>query len=391
MIAGHTGQAIKSVLNSEKGFCKFLSANDTGATGGHQSGILISKSAVEMMFSTQELAQTGIPKRTIKIRWQDVFETESCFTYYESKNELRITRFGRGFPFLKPEQTGALFVFTKQTDIDYSGYFLETDDEIEEFLDTFGISLTETNSLIDIQRVSAETQEKLSIQEFINNLDVDFPASDVMSAAARAIEEKTYDHIEYIRLNPDEKIISWTNMEYTLFRALEYARYGEIITKGFQSVDEFVRVANVVLNRRKSRAGKSLEHHLSAIFDGNCIEYSSQAVTEGNKKPDFLFPSQEAYHDHGFSVDYIVSLAAKTTCKDRWRQVLNEADRLRDKPKYLCTLQQGISGAQMDEMQAENVILVVPKPYIATYPKDRRDRIWTLARFVQYVKMIEGK
>ena len=391
MIAGHTGQAIKSVLNSEKGFCKFLSANDTGATGGHQSGILISKSAVEMMFSTQELAQTGIPKRTIKIRWQDDFETESCFTYYESKNELRITRFGRGFPFLKPEQTGTLFVFTKQTDIDYSGYFLETDDEIEEFLVTFGISPTETNSLIDIQKVSAETQEKLSIQEFINNLDVDFPASDVMSAAARAIEEKTYDHIEYIRLNPDEKIISWTNMEYTLFRALEYARYGEIITKGFQSVDEFVRVANVVLNRRKSRAGKSLEHHLSAIFDGNCIEYSSQAVTEGNKKPDFLFPSQEAYHDHGFSVDYIVSLAAKTTCKDRWRQVLNEADRLKDKPKYLCTLQQGISGAQMDEMQAENVILVVPKPYIATYPKDRRDRIWTLARFVQYVKMIEGK
>ena len=62
-------------------------------------------------------------------------------------------------------------------------------------------------------------------------------------------------------------------------------------------MDEFVRVANVVLNRRKSRAGKSLEHHLSAIFDGNGIEYSSQAVTEGNKKPDFLFPSQEAYHD----------------------------------------------------------------------------------------------
>lgn len=391
MTTGHTGQAIKSVLNSEKGFCKFLSANDTGATGGHQSGILISKSAVEMMFSRQELGQAGIPKRTIKIRWQDDFETESCFTYYESKNELRITRFGRGFPFLKPEQTGALFVFTKQTHTDYSGYFLETDDEIEEFLDTFGISPTETNSLIDVQRVSAETQEKLSIQEFINGLDVDFPASDVMSAAARTIEEKVYDHMEYVRLNPDKKIISWTNMEYTLFRALEYARYGEIITKGFQSVDEFVRVANVVLNRRKSRAGKSLEHHLSAIFDGNCIEYSSQAVTEGNKKPDFLFPSQEAYHDYGFSVDYIVSLAAKTTCKDRWRQVLNEADRLRDKPKYLCTLQQGISGAQMDEMQAENVILVVPKPYIATYPIDRRDRIWTLARFVQYVKMIEGK
>jgi type II restriction enzyme len=391
MTIGYAGQAIKSVLNSEKGFCKFLSANDTGATGGHQSGILISKSSVEMMFSRQELEQDGIPKRMVKIRWQDDFETESSFTYYESKNELRITRFGRKFPFLKPEQTGALFVFTQQTNTDYCGYFLETDEEIEEFLDTFGISPTETNSLIDIGKISPMAQEKLAIQEFISSLDVEFPASDVMSAAARTIEEKAYDHMEYILTNPDEKIISWTNMEYTLFRALEYARYGEIITKGFQSVDEFVRVANVVLNRRKSRAGKSLEHHLSAIFDGNGIEYSSQAVTEGNKKPDFLFPSQEAYHDYDFSADYIISLAAKTTCKDRWRQVLNEADRLRDKPKYLCTLQQGISGAQMDEMQAENVILVVPKPYIVTYPKDRRDRIWTLARFVQYVKTIEGK
>ena len=214
MTTGYAGQAINSVLNSETGFCKFLSANDTGATGGHQSGILISKSAVRMLFTIQELEQAGIPKRTVKIKWQDDFETESSFTYYESKNELRITRFGRGFPFLKPEQTGALFVFTKQTDTDYSGYFLETDEEIQEFLDTFGISPTETNSLIDTGKVSAETQEKLAIQEFISGLEVDFPSSEIMSAAARMIEEKAYNHAEYIVTNPDEKIIRWTNMEY---------------------------------------------------------------------------------------------------------------------------------------------------------------------------------
>ena len=44
----------------------------------------------------------------------------------------------------------------------------------------------------------------------------------------------------------------------------------------------------------------------------------------------------------------------------------------------------------MDEMQAENVILVVPKPYIVSYPKDRQDRIWTIADFVKYVQEIEG-
>jgi type II restriction enzyme len=390
MSAEHANQAINSVLNSEQGFCKFLSANDTGATGGHQSGILISKSAVRMLFTQEQLVCDRIPKRAVKIRWQDDIVTESSFTFYESKNELRITRFGRGFPFLYPEQTGALFVFTRQSNEDYSGYFLETEEDIESFLNAFGISPTETNSLIDTAKVQPETQEKLAIQEFISELTVDFPTSEEMSATARYIQDKVYDHIEYIRTNPDKKIIDWTNMEYTLFRALEYARYGELITKGFSDVDEFVRIANMVLNRRKSRAGKSLEHHLSAIFDGNEIAYSAQAVTEGNKKPDFIFPSSEAYHDNNVPVDHIITLAAKTTCKDRWRQVLNEADRLKEHPKYLCTLQQGISATQMDEMQAENVILVVPKPYIKTYPADRQERIWTLARFVKYVKEIES-
>ena len=211
-----------------------------------------------------------------------------------------------------------------------------------------------------------------------------------MSRAARMIRDAVYDHIEYVNSNPDRKLLDWTETEYRLFRALEYARYGDMIMHGFASVEDFINTANAVLNRRKSRAGKSLEHHLASIFDGNGIRYKVQAVTEGNKKPDFIFPSQEAYHDLTFSTDRLISLAAKTTCKDRWRQVINEADWLRGKNKYLCTLQQGISAAQMDEMQAEQVILVVPKPYISTYPRDRQSRIWTIGRFVDYVKSIEN-
>ena len=53
-------------------------------------------------------------------------------------------------------------------------------------------------------------------------------------------------------------------------------------------------------------------------------------------------------------------------------------------------MQQGISGAQMDEMLAEKVILVVPKTYIKSYPKDRQERIWTLGQFVEYIKRMEG-
>jgi hypothetical protein len=389
MTDGYANQAIQSVLNSRQAYCKFLSANDSGATGGHQSGILISKSAKDMMF-TQKLENENILKRTVEIQWQNDICTQSSFTYYSSKNELRITKFGRNFPFLNPDQTGALFVFTRQDDDMYSGFFLETEEDIEQFLGAFGISSTETNRLIDTGSILPETQEKIAIQEFIDGLTVDFPLSDVMSAAARDIQNRVYNHLEFIRTNPDRKIIEWTNTEYALFRAVEHARYGDRISRGFATVDEFIAMANMVLNRRKSRAGKSLEHHLSAVFEGNDIQYTAQAVTEGNKRPDFLFPSQAAYHNAAFPTEKLISLAAKTTCKDRWRQVINEADRLRGLPKYLCTLQQGISPAQMDEMQSENVILVVPRPYITSYPADRRDRIWTVTKFVEYVREAEG-
>lgn len=382
--------AIQAALHGQKVFCKFLSANDTGLTGGHQAGIYISKPSIPILFD--EPGEKGQNKeKWVKVKWHDDFETDTRFIYcgQGTRNEYRITNFGRGFPFLKPEYTGALFIFVQDSSEDYQGFVLNTEDEIDQFLDAFGISPTETNRLIDTHMVAPELHEKLEFDKFISELEEDFPSSEIMSAAARRIQDTVFDHQEFICTNPDRKLLDWTDVEYRLFRALEYARYGEIINRGFATVEEFIVTANQVLNRRKSRAGKSLEHHLAAIFDGNQIIYQSQAITEGNKKPDFLFPSQAAYHDATFPTDKLISLAAKTTCKDRWRQVINEADRLRGRRKFLCTLQQGISAAQMDEMEAEQVVLVVPKPYIQTYPKDRQERIWTVGKFVQFVKETE--
>lgn len=48
-------KAIDSVLSGKDSYCKFLSANDSGETGGHQSGILVSKTAKNMLFTDQEI------------------------------------------------------------------------------------------------------------------------------------------------------------------------------------------------------------------------------------------------------------------------------------------------------------------------------------------------
>lgn len=394
-------KAINSVINSRAAYCKFLSANDSGETGGHQAGVLISKKAVSMLFDDSEQL-SGIVKRTVRIKWQDNYETNSAFTYYSSKNELRVTKFGRDFEYIDKESTGALFVLTEQDRENYSAFLLNTEDEINRFLENFNISAAETNNLINTENSIKDYRspegllyvlEHNEILKFLNSIKVDsectFPSSDVMSAAARKIEETIHNHKNYVISNPDSKIISWIEQEYKLFRAVEFNCYSFAIAQGFHDMDSFIDLANTVLNRRKSRAGKSLEHHIAALFDANEIEYESQVITEGNKRPDFIFPSGHAYHDFSFPVGKLVSLAAKTTCKDRWRQVLNEADRLRDGNKYLLTLQQGISSSQLKEMAAEKVVLVVPKEYIKTYPSKEQESIWTVKKFIDYVKEIQ--
>ena len=380
--------AIEKTMSGQQTFCKMLSPNDSGETGGHQAGFLISKTAKGMLFSETEL-QSHIAKRNIRIKWQNDFCTEACFTWYESKNELRITKFTRRFPFIGPEYTGALFVLIKNTDDDYDGFILNSEDEINDYLSAFGLSPAETNRPVELARTNATIRESYAISEFIDSLSVEFPSSEEMACAARDIYRKTFLGRSDSLTDPDKTLLDWTSEEYKLFKTLENVRYGEHVARGFGSVDEFITLANQVLNRRKSRAGKSLEHHLAAIFDENNVSYTAQAVTEGNKRPDFIFPSEDAYHDFRFPVSKLTSLAAKTTCKDRWRQILNEADRLRDGHKYLCTLQQGISAPQLDEMKSEGVILVVPKPYIQTYPREKQMTIWTVSKFVEYLKELE--
>jgi hypothetical protein len=80
-------------------------------------------------------------------------------------------------------------------------------------------------------------------------------------------------------------------------------------------------------------------------------------------------------------------LAVKTTCKDRWRQILNEASRI--PRKHLLTLQEGVSEGQYAEMEEAQVVLVVPAPLHDKYPRSVRSRLLTLQDFVDHVRALE--
>lgn len=378
--------ATSKVQKSQAALCKFITANDTGTTGGHQCGYHVSKDAWSMFLDDEATKGSNIDI-PIRIRWQNDFETESRFKYYGvgTRNEYRITRFGRGFPFLNDENVGDLLVLTRFDKDYYEAFVLHTDEDIDDFFSFFNLSYDKTNQLIDVHQSELPEQKLLVL---INNFVAkyaDFPDTRTMASEARMCFNEANNIIarHYIDV-PDDVLLGWLDTEYTLFKYMEDKVYSDITTKPFPSIDNFVSMANEVLNRRKSRAGKSLEHHLADIFTHNNLIFEEQVITEENKKPDFVFPNGQCYHNLTFPGELLTVLGAKTTCKDRWRQVLNEADRVDD--KYLFTLQQGISSNQLKEMQDYRLHLVVPHKYLTSFPKEYRSGLLDLSAFIGMVK-----
>ena len=312
--------------------------------------------------------------------------TQSRFKYYGSKNECHLTKFQKGFPFLSDDNVGNLLIVCKIASTSYQAFVLEKDDEIEDFFAALNLSVTDTNKLIpkQFQFLPEDIMFECFIT-YLKKLKIDFPPTYDIATNARFCYNIAHSTtVKSILNDPDSNLLNWLDAEFKLFKTIENDRYSKRIKTPFSTVEELVEIANTILNRRKSRAGKSLEHHLSEIFQQFKIAFESQVITEDNKKPDFLFPNREAYLNPRFDDLKLCVLASKTTCKDRWRQVLNEADRI--KTKHLFTLQQGISSNQLEEMIKYNVQLVVPSLYLKNFPPQFHEKLLTLDKFLRHIK-----
>jgi hypothetical protein len=80
-------------------------------------------------------------------------------------------------------------------------------------------------------------------------------------------------------------------------------------------------------------------------------------------------------------------LGAKSSCKERWAQVLREADKI--KAKHLLTLEPGISESQTAEMQRSKLQLVLPRSLHATYSPRQRGWLMDVSGFITEVKSIQ--
>lgn len=224
--------------------------------------------------------------------------------------------------------------------------------------------------------VEVEAVEDTYLDDMISRFDGKFPSTLEFSNYARS----TLKDINPMA-DPDGALLAWIEREEILFRTLEKHMIGERLTKGFDGdVDGFIQYSLSVQNRRKSRVGLALENHIEEIFTVCGITYSRTQITENKSKPDFIFPSIERYHDIKFNPVLLTMLGVKSTCKDRWRQVLSEADRIHN--KHLLTLEVAISENQTDEMKDRNLQLVLPKSIHSTYTKRQQSWVMDIKTFI---------
>ncbi|MCC5975895.1 MAG: hypothetical protein JJT81_17860 [Rubellimicrobium sp.] len=385
---------------------KRLSGNDTLANGTHQAGPYIPKEFLFRVIPAINRADQRNPDHWFELAidsHMDVRQVRAI--YYNSKrsegkpngrDETRLTNFGgSASALLDPESTGALAVFAFPLDENGAASRChvwvcrhETEEDIAE--ERFGP--------VEPGRFVMSSPEKPGLfppfavrhaRCWLEPAEIPLAWLGQFPTGADIVRKTVELRPEY-GTPPDKRLLRRRDCEFEIFRSVEEAIELPAIRAEFTTLDDFIARAQTVLQRRKARSGRSLELHTREILieerfrEG--VDFQHGPQSEPGKRPDFLFPSQTAYRDSSFPEARLRMLATKTTCRDRWRQVINEADRIQ--VKHLLTLQEGVSEAQFREMTQANVQLVVPEPLLGKFPAVVRTDIMTLESFLGDLRVL---
>ncbi len=390
-------------------YAKRLAANDTLASGGHQAGPYIPKEFLFEQFPGLHKPEKKNPdvhfQLYIDSHISEFSNRNIRAVWYNNKlhggtrNETRLTGFGGvGSALLDPDNTGSLAVFAYyrlDEDAPLECHVWVCDDEVQSDLFEERLGPVEPGEyviwrpgMVTLQgdlfsaQVAPHGSCWLTRDQIPDDWLLKFPTG-------REIVQKTIELRPATATDVDTRLLRRRDCEYEMFRSMEQEFYRDRITDGFGSMDEFISLANTVLQSRKSRSGKSLEYHTIEILIEEGFQQDEDFawnVEIDGKRPDFLFPSKEAYLNSTFPSDDLTMLAAKTTCKDRWRQIRNEVDRERIPTLHLLTLQEGVSENQFAEMVGEGVQLVVPEGLHKAFPEPVRPQLQSLDNFLTKIR-----
>jgi hypothetical protein len=380
---------------------KRLSANDTGATGAHQVGIYVPRGFALTAFPSLTADELN-PRVAMRYELTSHGQRGSpSLIYYNNRrisggtrDETRLTGFGGSASSLQdPENTGAIAVFAMRPSLGggellaWLSSSLEEDDDVEMRVGPLipgNVLLRETSprgvtTLTELSpHIPGDCACDLSATELPLGWSTAYPTGEAM-------RDEAVRRCRAGGQSPDIRLLRRHRCEHALFKSVEAAIESRRVATGFPDVDTFMSLAHTIANRRKSRAGRSLELQVERILEEEGVCFERGAEDEDGNRLDFVFPSGAAYRaaTPGQSSS-IYFLSAKRTLKERWSQVLKEGKRVTE--RHLLTLDEGVSEAQFDLMKRARLHLVVPSPNIAKFPPAIRSKLVSFGAFLDKVR-----
>lgn len=386
--------------DSDELFVKKLSRNDTSwadDSGKHQAGFYIPRPIREAGFfpklQADNPAKPHIFHAECAVLWPQTGEvTASHMRHYSNKGpETHFTVLPKAlFQELTPASlllagrlarpmAGCMYWIVVLDSASEEAELLETVLDLEadfhynrfepaRFEDASRLARDETDELVERLRkaVTAGTLEEL-LAEYT---DIPDPAS--IAAAARD---------EWLRKNGFASLDPWAiptpgdaimeisrDIEFRHYKRFELRRRaaelvsllagpGDLVTSVVKRFPEIDRIFLSASQQRKTRAGRSFEHHIAASLKAGGIRFAEQAVT-GGRRPDFVLPDLPTLRNRRRAYGDALVVAAKTTLRERWKQVSSEKLNC---DVLLATVDDRVAAASIREMADAGIRLVVPE------------------------------
>lgn len=399
------GALLSHLLDSSEAlFVKKLSLNDRDwarLPNKHQAGVYVPPPERDGGFfpplttkQRDDPEADEIREAFFTIEWPEVGEArEARLVHYTSKGpETHMTRLPK--PAFRDLAPASLLVIGRNGGGTYKALTLDSEGtDCEVLSDILDLQPDFVSGLFSLQAVKHEREEKaLSFIEEVLKAFFDgklaelaalhsaMPATADLAAAARArfLADNGLPNLNpFVLGKPGDALREISRgVEYEIFRDLQTkARAVDLVRlilgddptvfspeKALRAIVlDFPKIDALLLSaaqQRKSRAGYSFEHHIEAMLSDGGVPFEKQVVIEAKKRPDFILPSFALYADLGRTDREAIVLSAKTTLRERWKQVGQE---MKNCDLYLATVDENIAANAIEDMAAQGIRLVVPE------------------------------
>jgi hypothetical protein len=388
----------KWVGKSSTVFIKKLARNDCawadGAENGHQNGVYIPREIRESGFFPP-LQNTNSDKPHIfDTRFWTVWpatgeEQHSALKHYSNKGpEMHFTRVPRDeFSELTPASwlIGGCLDHS-MGEVRHWFMVVDSDSEEAELLESmfaldsdFHFSIFDPMHLPGAEQDDAEQLiEDLSkalrdgtLDQFIANASLmPTPEDFALQAQISWLEESNLDTMDPWNIpNPGDVVMRISrDIEYALykrrevrFRAAQVLRtismdvhLASAVVRGFPELDATFLSAS---QTRKSRAGRSFEHHVARVFRDGHIRHEEQVIL-GGRRPDFVLPDVSTLKSKSRAFNDAAIVSLKTTLRERWKQL--SLERING-DVFLTTVDDRVTADAISDMASNGICLVVPE------------------------------